>query len=167
MGTINCTDVPWGSQRLISPTTRLFVQQMFGLKQKYIKALHYWPFIIQSPYIQRPGPCITNVFATRRKNFSQWHRSFQRKLLSHWLKFLRHVAITLVIQGPVMRKVFPCHDITMIQTKNWSTEAWRLKPKHSMQPHPRLIECAIWQFLAHTIPSSFGPFPLDPHQTHR
>ena len=48
-----------------------------------------------------PGPCITNVFATRRKNFSKWHRSFQRKLLSHWLKFLRHVAITLVIQGPV------------------------------------------------------------------
>ena len=47
-----------------------------------------------------PGPCITNVFATRRKNFSQWHRSFQRKLLSHWPKFLRHVAITLVIQGP-------------------------------------------------------------------
>ena len=46
------------------------------------------------------GPCITNVFATRRKNFSQWHRSFQRKLLSHWPKFLRHVAITLVIQGP-------------------------------------------------------------------
>ena len=36
------------------------------------------------------GSCITNVFATRRKNFSQWHRSFQRKLLSHWLKFLRH-----------------------------------------------------------------------------
>ena len=47
-----------------------------------------------------PGPCITNVFATCRKNFSQWHRSFQRKLRSHWLKFLRHVAITLVIQGP-------------------------------------------------------------------
>ena len=46
------------------------------------------------------GPCITNVFVTRRKNFSQWHCSFQRKLLSHWLKFLRHVAITLVIQGP-------------------------------------------------------------------
>ena len=52
----------------------------------------------------RPGPCITNVFATRRKNFSQWHRSFQRRLLSHWLKFLRHVAITLVIQGPVAQK---------------------------------------------------------------
>ena len=47
-----------------------------------------------------PEPCITNVFATRRNNFSQWYRSFQRKLLSHWLKFLRHVAITLVIQGP-------------------------------------------------------------------
>ena len=51
------------------------------------------------------GPCITNVFATRRKNFSQWHRSFQRKLRSHWLKFLRHVAITLIIQGPVRQNV--------------------------------------------------------------
>ena len=47
-----------------------------------------------------PGHGITNVFATCRKNFSQWHRSFQRKLRSHWLKFLRHVAISLVIQGP-------------------------------------------------------------------
>ena len=52
--------------------------------------------------LSEPGPCITNVFATRRKNFSQWHRSFQRKLRSHWLKFLRHVAKTLVIQGPVL-----------------------------------------------------------------
>ena len=52
------------------------------------------------------GPCIINVFATRRKNFSQWHRSFQRKLLSHWLKFLRHVAITLVIQGPGVLNYF-------------------------------------------------------------
>ena len=55
------------------------------------------------------GPCITNVFATRRKNFSQWYRSFQRKLLSHWLKFLRHVAITLVIQGPVLQNLHYKH----------------------------------------------------------
>ena len=56
-----------------------------------------WHGLSKSP---GTGPCITTVFATRRKNFSQWYRSFQRKLLSHWLKFLRHVAITLVIQGP-------------------------------------------------------------------
>ena len=37
------------------------------------------------------GPCITNVIATCRKNFSQWESS---------LKFLRRVAKTLVIQGP-------------------------------------------------------------------
>ena len=43
---------------------------------------------------------LAKILATRRNNFSQWYRSFQRKLLSHWLKFLRHVAITLVIQGP-------------------------------------------------------------------
>ena len=64
-----------------------------------------------------PGPCITNVFATRRKNSSQRYRSFQRfcdtsrefqpmvsqlsrKLRYHWLEFLRRVAKTLVIQGP-------------------------------------------------------------------
>ena len=52
------------------------------------------------------GPCITNVFATRRKKFSQWYRSFQRKLLSHWLKLLRHVAITLVIQGPGLARSY-------------------------------------------------------------
>ena len=50
----------------------------------------------QLPCNCEPGPCITNVFATRRKNFSQWHRSFQRKLLSHWLKFLRHVWFSVV-----------------------------------------------------------------------
>ena len=61
----------------------------------------HWSLSVVMVAVQ-PGPRITNVFATRRNNFSQWHRSFQRKLLSHWLKFLRHVAITLVIQGPVV-----------------------------------------------------------------
>ena len=37
-------------------------------------------------------PCITNVIATCRKNFSQWERSFLWKLRCHWLKFLRRVA---------------------------------------------------------------------------
>ena len=46
------------------------------------------------------GPCITNVFATCRKNFSQWESSFLWKLRCHWLKFLQRVAKTLVIQGP-------------------------------------------------------------------
>ena len=47
-----------------------------------------------------PGPCITNVIATCRKNFSQWESSFLWKPRCHWLKFLRRVAKTLVIQGP-------------------------------------------------------------------
>ena len=66
-----------------------------------VQNLPHWRILARHA-IPRPGPCITNVFAIRRKNFSQWHRSFQRKLLSHWLKFLRHVAITLVIQGPAL-----------------------------------------------------------------
>ena len=66
------------------------------------------------------GPCITNVFATRRKNFSQWHRGFQRKPRSHWLKFLRHVAITLVIQGP--GSATQLSPLTLSQS--WPTLAW-------------------------------------------
>ena len=50
------------------------------------------------------GPCITNVIATCRKNFSQWESSFLWKLRCHWLKFLRRVAKMLVIQGPEL-----CH----------------------------------------------------------
>ena len=48
----------------------------------------------------KPGHCITNVIATCRKNFSQWESSFLWKLRYHWLKVLRRVAKTLVIQGP-------------------------------------------------------------------
>ena len=52
-----------------------------------------------------PGSSIASVFAARRGNFGQWHRSFQRKLRSHWLKFLRHVAATLVFAGPCIVRV--------------------------------------------------------------
>ena len=47
-----------------------------------------------------PGPCITNVIATCRKNFSQWERSFLWKLRCHWLKFLRRVAKNVSNTGP-------------------------------------------------------------------
>ena len=71
-----------------------------GTSHHWHNTWHPWLGEYRNEYFQSPGPCITNVFATHRKNFSQWYRNFQRKLLSHWLKFLRHVAITLVIQGP-------------------------------------------------------------------
>ena len=42
-----------------------------------------------------PTPCLTTAIWRCRKNSSQWQRSFQWKLHSHWLKFLwqRHVAV--------------------------------------------------------------------------
>ena len=57
------------------------------------------------------GPCLTtaiwrcrNPFSQSiclcRNPFSQWHRRFQRKLRSHWLKFLRQRHIAVVRQGP-------------------------------------------------------------------
>ena len=63
------------------------------------------------------GPCITNVIATCRKNFSQWESSFLWKLRCHWLKFLRRVAKTLVIQGPALsRRVIFSLDSTVFET---------------------------------------------------
>ena len=61
----------------------------------------WWPGDIRHQGISGndAGPCITNVIATCRKNFSQWERSFLWKLRCHWLKFLWRVA---VIQGPVL-----------------------------------------------------------------
>ena len=85
---------------------------------------------------KRPGPCITNVIATCRKNFGQWERSFLWKLRCHWLKFLRRVAKTLVIQGPVTPKVCPCHGVVMVCHRvateiyicrsYWCASLWRI-----------------------------------------
>ena len=85
------------------------------------------------------GPCITNVFATRRKNFSQWHRSFQRKLLSHWLKFLRHVAITLVIQGPDLLSIRP--RWTYFNGILFEIQKFSFKKLHLKMPSAKLSIC--------------------------
>ena len=47
-----------------------------------------------------PGPCLTTAIWRCRKNSSQWQRSFQWKLHSHWLKFLRQRHVAIVRQGP-------------------------------------------------------------------
>ena len=49
----------------------------------------------------RPGPCLTTAIWRCRKPFSQWQPSFQRKLRSHWLKFLRQRHVAVVRQVPV------------------------------------------------------------------
>ena len=49
---------------------------------------------------QGPGPCLTTAILRYRKNSSQWQRSFQWKLHSHWLKFLRQRHVAVVRQGP-------------------------------------------------------------------
>ena len=46
------------------------------------------------------GSCITAAIWRCRKNFSQSQRSFQWKLRSHWLKFLRQRYVALVKKGP-------------------------------------------------------------------
>ena len=46
------------------------------------------------------GSCQTTVIWRCHKPFSQWQRSFQRKLRSHWLKFLWQHHVAAVRQGP-------------------------------------------------------------------
>ena len=50
--------------------------------------------------IHTSGPCLTTAILRCRKNSSQWQRSFQWKLHSHWLKFLRQRHVAVVRQGP-------------------------------------------------------------------
>ena len=63
------------------------------------------------------GPCITNVIATCRKNFSQWERSFLWKLRCHWLEFLRRVAKTVSNTGPrcLASSVYKKHKLSCFQ----------------------------------------------------
>ena len=51
--------------------------------------------------LRAAGPSLTTAIWRCRNPFSQWRRSFQRKLHSHWLKFLRQHHVAVVKQGPV------------------------------------------------------------------
>ena len=74
--------------------------QNHGLQEA--KVGHDWLSVKGESCVADPGPCITNIIATCRKNFSQWERGFLWKPRCHWLKFLRRVAKMLVIQGPAI-----------------------------------------------------------------
>ena len=63
-----------------------------------------WSLYNNSPKYSRWAPampCLTTAIWRCRKNSSQWLRSFQWKLHSHWLKFLRQRHVAVVRQGPV------------------------------------------------------------------
>ena len=122
------------------------------------------------------GPCITNVFATRRKNFSQWHRSFQRKLLSHWLKFLRHVSITLVIQGPgwlaqtskaskqhathhwVARTTQCQLQVCCVSLDHWIAQPYNVNKQHATYNWPAKVS-NVSKSMLHVIGLSRHPIP--------
>ena len=53
-------------------------------------------------YIRVPGPCLTTATWRCCKKFSQWERSFQRKLCCHWMKRLRQRQIDVVRQAPAI-----------------------------------------------------------------
>ena len=66
--------------------------------------MHFlWSFGITERRCQ--GPCLTTAICRCQKHFNQWQCSFQRKLRSHWLKFLRRRHVAAVRQGPAVVEV--------------------------------------------------------------
>ena len=63
----------------------------------------YWPRSL-SPY-GVTGSCLTTAIWRCRKPFSQWQCSFQRKLRSHWVKFLRQRRVAIVKQRPDPQRI--------------------------------------------------------------
>ena len=61
-----------------------------------------------------PGPCLTTAIRCCRKPLSQWQRSFQRKLRSHWLKFLQQRHVEVVRQGPACCNGHICIPYIMV-----------------------------------------------------
>ena len=62
-----------------------------------------------------PGPCLITAIWCCPKPFSQWLHSFQRKLRSHWLKFLRR-HVTEVRQDPGFLQAYENHDADFVIT---------------------------------------------------
>ena len=58
-----------------------------------------WSELVMHLYMDKTGPCLTTAIWRCRKNSTRWQRSFQWKLRSHWLKFLRQRHVAVVRQG--------------------------------------------------------------------
>ena len=109
---------------------------------------------LQQKQHHRSGPCITNVIATCRKNFSQWESSFLWKLRCHWLKFLRRVAKTLVIQGPALLNIYSkkLHNRWIARTKD--------QRYNGMDSYGTILYCIMTIYHKRDSSSVFKPEPL-------
>ena len=65
----------------------------------------------------KPAPCLTTATWRCRNNSSQWQQSFQWKLSSHWLKFLRQHHFAEVRQGPGSPAVYLAGPRPQLQCK--------------------------------------------------
>ena len=91
-------DAPTTSERLtiLLPTTVRLVYEVWG----YLAILTIF-FRVLALVTEVPGPCITTAIWRCRNPFSQWQRSLQWKLRSHWLKLLFKTTMpyTVIILG--------------------------------------------------------------------
>ena len=84
------------------------------------------------------GSCLTTVIWRCRKPFNQWQRSSQRKLRSHWLKFLRQCHVVIIRQDPGGPVLWPLTSLCRVQYPYCATE-----PTHPWQKCHR-DGCCCW-----------------------
>ena len=122
----------------------------------------WWNTSSEIPTHICPGPCITNVIATCRKKFSQWERSFLWKLRCHWLKFLRHVAKTLVIQGPGLSAIFNPLNLPQ-EAISWFHQAWFVFSKTIQSKYATFLKW--FRLCGGSYKATFPPFRYFPCRT--
>ena len=86
----------------------------------------------------RAGPCPITAIWRCHNNSSQWQRSFQWKLRSHWLKFLwrHHVAVVRQGPGPVTQNIYALETTLVL---------WNQFPvSHNFQMTLVPWPCPIW-----------------------
>ena len=132
---------------LVTHSFYIYVSLLKTHTEPYVHMINSHAYRIslhQTCFVMTPNNTLSPATWRCRKNFSQWDCSFLWKLRCHWLKFLRRVAKTLVIQGPgsycLNRVLLLCIKFPLLCISYWfpSFTRWR----HQMETFPR-----YWPFL--------------------
>ena len=116
--------------------SHLFVDTKHYILYGYTRGCHILSrWTLYDVYLESvlPGPCLTTAIWRCRKNSSQWQRSCQWKLHSHWLKLLRQRQVAVVIQDPVaiigrVRESSTCVTLGGVSTGSRRSDASLLVP---------------------------------------
>ena len=100
---------------------------------------HVW-MIKEIIYSDTTGPCLTRAIWRCRKNSSQLQRSFQWKLRSHWLKFLRQRHVAVVRQDPRLAMLVIADTMVRMRFLDRGPFHWRYFNRNSKSVEVRVAD---------------------------